>query len=218
MTSDTRGNTATGINDRVVSELVEEALRENVDFVLVAGDLASGINVGPARFETELRNWVAAMQPIRDAGIPVYVCRGNHELGDMWYAEPNTPPNPLDNYARRWLNVFGSDDSPQWQLPDNGPPEERYMSYALAHKNALLVALDQYAGVRHQLVHSVNQAWLEAQLAARPRPHVFVFGHEPAFRALHAPIRHSWPVFPQEIGITLCRLHTINRSWTEWPL
>jgi hypothetical protein len=49
----------------------------------------------------------------------------------------------------------------------------------------LIVALDQYAGVKHQIVHSVNQSWLDPQLTGRPKPHVFVFGHEPAFAALH---------------------------------
>jgi hypothetical protein len=45
--------------------------------------------------------------------------------------------------------------------------------------------LDQYAGMRHRAVHSVNQRWLDAQLAANTKPHIFVAGHEVAFRALH---------------------------------
>ena len=46
-------------------------------------------------------------------------------------------------------------------------------------------ALDEYAGIAHQRVHYVNQAWLESQLEGNVKPHVFAFGHEPAFRALH---------------------------------
>ena len=52
------------------------------------------------------------MQPLYDAGIPVYACRGNHEIGDMWDALPGELPNPLNNYGKRWLNVFGSDADP----------------------------------------------------------------------------------------------------------
>ena len=193
MTCDTRNNTASGVNDTIVRELTGEVLRANVDFVMIAGDLANGARAGAPRFETELWNWAAAMKPIYDAGIPVYVCRGNHELGDMWDAEPDERPNPLDNYALRWLKVFGSSSPPQQRLPDNGPAEERYMSYSVAHKNALIVALDQYAGIKHQIVHSVNQSWLDSQLAGNTRPHVFVFGHEPAFRALHVDCLDNHP-------------------------
>ena len=143
MVCDTRSNTASGINDQVVRELTGEILRGDVDFVIIAGDLASGARAGAPRFETQLWSWVAAMKPIYDAGIPVYVCRGNHELGDMWDAGPGEPPNSLDNYAKRWLKVFGSSSPSRQRLPDNGPADERYMSYSVAHKNALIVALDQ---------------------------------------------------------------------------
>lgn len=184
MTCDSRGG-VTGVNEKIVSELVNECLRRDVDFVIFAGDLVYGARVGPAKFEEQLWNWVRVTQPLYDAGIPIYVCRGNHEVGDMWDAEPGQPPNPQDNYARRWLKVFGNDDHPQMKLPDNGPDGEKYMSYSVVHKNAFIVGLDEYAGMEHRLAHYVNQAWLEPQLEGNVKPHVFVFGHEPAFRALH---------------------------------
>ncbi|MEI6128304.1 MAG: hypothetical protein WCQ99_17285 [Pseudomonadota bacterium] len=43
------------------------------------------------------------------------------------------------------------------------------------------MALDQYPD--NLETHTVNQAWLDAQFAANALPHVFVFGHEPAFFA-----------------------------------
>ena len=55
------------------------------------------------------------MQPLYDAGIRVYVCRGNHEIADMWYALPDELPDPADNCARRWLKVFGNDEHPQYE-------------------------------------------------------------------------------------------------------
>ena len=193
ITCDSRGSILTGVNDPILAEMVREILRWNADFVLFAGDLVFGAGVPPDRFETQLWNWVSVMRPLYNAGIGVYVCRGNHEQGDTWFTDPNEPPNPLDNYALRWLNVFGSDKHPELRLPDNGPAKEKYMSYAVVHKNALVVALDEYAGTWHHAVHSVNQQWLDSQLQANAKPHVFAFGHEEAFRTRHTDCLDAHP-------------------------
>jgi hypothetical protein len=39
----------------------------------------------------------------------------------------------------------------------------------------------------------VNQEWLDAQLAANTKPHIFITGHEPAFRALHPDCLDNMP-------------------------
>jgi hypothetical protein len=185
MTCDSRGSVLTGINEEILVEMVDEILRWDVDFVLFAGDLVYGARVAPEWFEDQLWHWVYATQRLYDAGIAVYVCRGNHEVGDAWDIDWGIFPDPADNYALRWLNVFGSDAHPESRLPGNGPAGEKYMTYSVVHKNALIVALDQYAGMKHRLAHSLNQPWLDAQLEHNVKPHVFVFGHEPAFQALH---------------------------------
>ena len=127
------------------------------------------------------------MKPVYDANIAVYVCRGNHELGDVWshYPDPGTQPEPNDNFSHRWLNVFGSNSEPNQKLPGNGPASEKYMTYSVAHKNAFIACLDQYAGTRHDFAHKLNQTWLDAELAKNTKNHVFITGHEPAFRAHH---------------------------------
>lgn len=193
MTCDSRGSSVTGVNELVLSELVEEILRHDVKFVMFPGDLVYGARVGTERFEEQLWHWVAVMEPVYEAGIAVHVCRGNHEVGDMWDALPSELPDPTDNYGLRWLNVFGNDAHPTVQLPGNGPAGERYMTYSATHNNALIVALDQYAGTRHQLAHRLNQTWLDAKLRENTQPHVFVFGHEPAFRALHFDCLDAYP-------------------------
>jgi hypothetical protein len=185
ITCDSRGSVTTGINGPILSEMVRETLRWDAEFLLFAGDLVHGLAIPPARFETQLWNWVTAVRPLYDAGVAVYVCRGNHEVGDAWRVDPNGPPPPPDNYALRWLNVFGSEKYPELRLPDNGAEGEKYMSYTVAHRNVLVVALDQYAGIWHRPVHFVNQSWLDSQLEVCTKPHVFVFGHEPAFRTYH---------------------------------
>lgn len=187
MTCDSRGGFADsdGINEKILGELVGEVLSKNVDFVLFPGDLASGMYTETAdKFESQLRRWVEIMGPVYDAGIAVYVGRGNHEVMDNFNTYP--PPEPLDpnqTHAGRWLNVFGSDLFPTQKLPDNGPAGEEYMTYSVAHKNAFITMLDQYAGIGHWLSNQVNQPWLDAQLAANTKPHVFVVGHQPAFKA-----------------------------------
>ncbi|MGB2863006.1 MAG: hypothetical protein WBC05_06750 [Sedimentisphaerales bacterium] len=185
VTCDSRGS-INGIQPIVLGELVTEILSQGADFVLFPGDLVSGYaSIGPAGFEAQLRAWVQMMDPVYNAGIGVYVSRGNHEIMDVWgyYIRPDIDPE--DNHATRWLNVFGNDLYPEQMLPDNGPALEKYMTYAVTHKNAFIISLDQYAGINHDTVHMVNQQWLDAQLAANTKPHIFIAGHETAFRAMH---------------------------------
>lgn len=193
-TCDSRGDVLTGVNEPILREIAHEIVRQNADFLIYPGDLVYGARLAANSFESYLWRWVRAMKPVYDAGIPVYVCRGNHEVGDMWDAEPNQWPNPADNYSLRWRHVFGNPDFPRQILPDNGPADARYMSYSVVHKNALIVAADQYGGMNHHLAHRVDQAWLNSVLNANTRPHVFVFGHEPAFRMVHPDCLDDFPI------------------------
>jgi hypothetical protein len=182
---DSRGGYLTGVNEKVLSELVRDILQRDVDLVVFPGDLVYGAGTGLESFERQMWNWIEVMQPLYDAGVRVYACRGNHEIADMWYPLPGQLPNPADNCAKRWLKVFGNDDYPLYKLPDNGPENERYMSYSVVHKNALIVGLDQYNGLQYRPAHAINQEWLDSQLESNVKPHVFAFGHEEAFRTLH---------------------------------
>jgi metallophosphoesterase superfamily enzyme len=62
------------VNDTIVSEIRDQLLTENIDLVLVDGDLAySGT-------QPELEHWAALfMDPLQQAGIAVYPTRGNHD-------------------------------------------------------------------------------------------------------------------------------------------
>ncbi len=194
VTCDSRGGLPTGINEPILREMAHEILRQGVDFLLYPGDLVYGARLKPPYFEDQLWRWIQCMKTVYDAGIPVYVCRGNHEVGDMWDAEPNQVPNFTDNYSLRWLRVFGNPEYPEQKLPNNGPADARYMSYSVVHKNALIVAADQYGGMNHRLTHQVDQTWLNSVLKSNTRPHVFVFGHEPAFRLVHPDCLDDYPV------------------------
>jgi len=203
VTCDSRGST-NGIQQTVLSELVTEILSRGVEFVLFPGDLVSGYaSIGPAGFEAELRAWVEIMDPVYNAGIDVYVSRGNHEIMDVWGYTIRPDIDPEDNHATRWLNVFGNDLYPEQKLPANGPAAEKYMTYAVTHKNAFIVSLDQYAGINHDAVHIINQQWLDAQLAANTRPHIFIAGHEAAFRAMHTDCLDNRPTERDEFWASI---------------
>jgi hypothetical protein len=200
--SDSRGST-NGINMTILKELVTEIKTHGVDFVLFPGDLVYGVGHTPSEFETQLKAWVQTMKPVYDSNIPIYVGRGNHELGDVWHSDPNTTPNPNDNFAIRWLKVFGSDSYPDQKLPPNGPPAEKYMTYSVTHKNAFIALLDGYAGIAHKLDHKVNQKWLDAQLAANTKPHIFIVSHEPAFRTYHDDCLDNFPANRDTFWVSL---------------
>jgi len=163
---------------------------------MFSGDLVTGYTIqDPNIFEAQLRIWTKIMSPVYDADIPVYVCRGNHELGDVWsnYPHPGTNPDPNDNNMKRWLNVFGNDSYPYQKLPEYGPANEKFMTYSVTHKNALIIMLDNYAGTRHDFHHRINQKWLDNQLRENTKPHIFIAGHEQAFRTLHTDCLDYFP-------------------------
>jgi len=60
---------------RAFDNLVQTAIRENVSFVLIAGDLYDG---DWKDYNTGLY-FVSQMNRLRDAGIPVYIVAGNHD-------------------------------------------------------------------------------------------------------------------------------------------
>jgi predicted phosphodiesterase len=138
----------------VTKEIVQEAINRNVNFVLVGGDLSDDGE------EWELASCRRILQPLYDHGIGVYPIRGNHD----WY-------NPDSKTA--WDDVFTG----TYALPQNGPSGETNLTYSFTYGNVFVVGLDEYVNP-----HRVNQTWLTGQLNSNTQPHVFVFGHEPAFK------------------------------------
>jgi len=138
-----------GVNISILTEIANEIVRHDVDFVLFPGDLVNG-GVNQATLEIQLQTWRDVMQPVYDANIAMYPVRGNHELG-----------SPSGTTA--WNNVFGG----SYLLPQNGPSGELNLTYSVTHKNVFVIALDQYV-----TSHRVNQSWVDSQLAANTKPHI----------------------------------------------
>ncbi len=173
VTCDSRSSGAdvnNGVNTTILAEIANEIVAHNVDFVLFPGDLVYGAE-NQAGMQIQLTRWLDTMQKVYDANIGVYPVRGNHEIG--------SPPG-----TTAWKNVFTGD----YALPNNGPTGEKGLTYSLVHKNAFIIGLDEYITFPY---HKVNQTWLDQQLDFYQ--HIFVFGHDPAFKASHTGCLGSYP-------------------------
>ena len=196
--SDTQDNNKekpdkTCLKDRVVRAISEDIVREKPDFVIVTGDLVNGwFRNSGTDYATQYDNWKKTMAPVYQAGIRVYPIRGNHDSGPERLALPplpshlEPPPDTPVVLKKAFQTAFTES-----YIPHNGPVEEEGLTYSFVHKNAFIVGLDQYTGGEHK----VNQAWLDRTLSGKRLPHIFIFGHEPAFGAGHP---DNLAFFPQE--------------------
>ncbi len=161
-----------GVNVVILGELVDEILAENPDLFLFTGDLVVG-NTTQDLLEVEFLQWREVMQPVYEAGIPVYIVRGNHDGGGS-------------ATTTAWNNVFRDETSSvglDYSLPQNGPDGEKNLTYSVTHKNAFVLALDECTTANHPQNY-VEQGWIDTELACNTRPHVFSFGHFTAFKMI----------------------------------
>jgi PKD repeat protein len=165
------GDTHTPLSG-IPAEIASSVVADGAKFLIVAGDLVqAGVAVSTNVLRSQLTQWRDAMAPLYANGIGVYVIRGNHE-------------DDVTNSIAVWNDFF----SGAYAMPGNGPEGESNLTWSLAYSNAFFVGLDNYVAI-----HRVNQPWLDGQLAGNARPHVFVFGHESAFKAFHADCLGSYP-------------------------
>ncbi|MBI4976820.1 MAG: metallophosphatase family protein [Spirochaetes bacterium] len=158
---DSRGSD-NGINRMVLSELRDAVLKEKAELVIFPGDLVTG----PKDYATMMAyfsNWASEfMLPLKNAGIPVYAVRGNHDLVSS------------GSNAAAWNDTFSGD----FAMPQNGPEKERNLTYAVSRKNALFIGLDVYITGRTGIA---DVAWMQSVLATNTLPHVFAFTHVPLY-------------------------------------
>jgi hypothetical protein len=194
---DSRDNikdTLTGISPYLIPIAVAVAA-EKPDFVMYNGDLVSGwiiSNSSPVAtdYQAQFRNWMDAVAPIHNytsrTGVPIYVVRGNHEDGPKETVVPL-----LDAY----LSSVAAD------MPTNGPQGQERLSYSFTHNGARFIALDEYYP-NDGLKETVNQSWLDKELATNTKPFVFVFGHTPAY-----PVKNDI----EDIGFDIA-VHPVQRD------
>ena len=157
-------NGAVGINTPVVQAMANDiAQNRGVSLVLCGGDQIHGhhgyyrgVPAAPCT-----KTGCTAMAPILNISYPV---RGNHET----YGEISTP-----YYPYYWDICIAQ----VLHLPQNGPAEEKGMTYSFTNANAFFIGMDQFMP---DYENRLDQNWLDEQLAANILPHVFVYGHLPA--------------------------------------
>lgn len=163
--SDSQG-TVLGVNVAILSEMVEEIIAQGAEVVIFPGDLVSS---GTSEMLlTRLETWRDTMMPVYDAGIAVYPIRGNNDLGN----------------AKIWKSIF----SGPYAIPDSGPKGEVGLTFAVTHRNALIVGLDAYVKYNR-----INQMWLDAKLATNIHPHIFVFSHPQAYPPVSTGALDNYP-------------------------
>jgi autotransporter-associated beta strand protein len=149
----------------ITGEIAASMISDGVKLAVFPGDLVdAGSGTSSATMLSQLNAWKSAVAPLYNAGIGVYAVRGNHEAD-----------------ATGSISAWDSAFSGAYALPSNGPSGETNLTYSFTYNNALFVGMDEYVDGYHEL----NQAWLNQQLAANTHPHVFVFGHEAAFKGFH---------------------------------
>lgn len=163
VTGDSRGPDE-GINGLIVPEIVNAITNEaDVELVLFVGDEIQGYTDYDETVY-QLSNWKAQfMDPIESRGITVYPLRGNHECIDGYAG---------DYYegVKAWNEVIGQ------YLPQNGPTEEKGVTYSVTTNDTLFLLLDTY-----KIHHTPNQEWINAELSNSTATHVFALAHEPIY-------------------------------------
>ncbi len=175
-TRDATPNTQRGISP-LLGRLAAGIAAEKPALVIHIGDLANGFYTSEhspvhSRYDEMFENWKKAVKPIYDfnrrTGIPLYVVRGNHEDGEL-----------VTN--KRLKAVYLRSIAPF--MPQNGPEQEKGLTYSVSYRQATFIAVDEYSIKELGLLRGlVDQPWLNEQLTRHRAPFMFVFGHVPAFK------------------------------------
>ncbi len=172
---DSRGSASGGppINETQLGFMVQQIVALNPKPVLAVfgGDLALRAS--------NWDRWKTLTQPLTDAGIILFLAKGNHELYD------NKGKRRLVNQTA--YQKFVAANYPH--IPSNGPPGFDRLAYSFEYGNSLFIVLDSfymnpdskvdkilYGGITWQQL-----VWLDGLLANTKKERRFVFSHMPAY-------------------------------------
>jgi hypothetical protein len=179
-TRDATQDTATGISP-LLGKMVESIAAEKPALVIHIGDLINGYYTTQSspvhgKYNEMFDHWKAAVKPIYDferrTGIPLYVVRGNHEDGKL------VTDSRLKNAYLQDIASF---------MPQNGPEQEKGLTYYFSHRQATFFALDEYSVKEFGLLRGlIDQPWLTEQMSKHSNSFMFAFGHLPAYKVANA--------------------------------
>jgi hypothetical protein len=199
-------STATGVS-LILPQIAAKIASLAPDFVLHVGDQICGDlyniavelhhpGVVAIPYDQQFAAFTTAMLPITAANIPLYTVRGNHEVSCM--EGLNGPPDPT--LAAAYYEALGQ------YMPHNDP-NQMGLTYSFSHKQVTVIAVDQYStyvppdpppvpwyhpenatwGTNFWGPHTIDNAWVSAQLSAATTPFKIVIAHEPIFIASGTP-------------------------------
>ena len=158
---------ADNFKETIFFEIVQAAISEQIDFIFFTGDLIITPLSENIPIDSLFKDWRYVLETLGSNGIKVYACRGNNDVS-----------------REAWDSLFTGD----YTFPANGPEDEKNITYTLEYNNILFIALDQYINP-----HRINQEWLNGILKSSTRQHIFVAGHEPAFKLLQSNCMGAYP-------------------------
>jgi hypothetical protein len=161
--------------DPAVDYFLDGIEREDPAFVLVAGDMVDGRWYDSADQVEHLGNvyYSGWMRRMRRHDLKPYTAIGDHELGD------NPWPKKKVKLVPDFYDVFEQ----HMQHPQNGPEGYLERTYAVRHRNALIVTLQTFEVQDGKVVPTVGQTqldWLKKTLKRHSDAQfVVVQGHVP---------------------------------------
>lgn len=158
---------AADFKQTMLYEFVQEAIARQVDFLFLSGDLTIQSFGDAAEMDSALKDWRMALDTLNSHHIKLYACRGNN-----------------DGSKDSWDSLFSGD----YRFPQNGPLQEKNLTYAIEYDDLLFIALDQHCDDE-----KINQIWLDSLLSNKKAAHLFAAGHEPAFKLLHSNCMAAFP-------------------------
>jgi len=153
---DTRDYSSNGINVRVMKAILEKIKAENVDFIIIVGDMITGSTKTDAHRD-RLKKWKSIVEGYR---IPFYIGVGNHEIES----------EVSEDIVR---SVF--------EMPENGPSGLKELVYSFDYKNAHFIMLDTAIFNSFHALGKVQMEWLKEDLEKNQKNSIFIFGHDPAY-------------------------------------
>ena len=162
--------TKTGVTP-YLTPIINDIITEKPDFVLQTGDLITGAQTqltSPVyrKYDMQYANYQQVTAPLSQAGIPLFVVRGNHDYG-------------LRDKNQELAQAYMAQET--GRMPQNGPPEAKGLSYSFIHKNIKFIMIDQFVDASDGIV-TLPMDWVKAELEnSHDVRHIFVMGHSPVF-------------------------------------
>ena len=170
--SDTQASDEDGINNGVLTAIMDKIKSEHVDFIMVTGDMVDG-STRTSEHIKQLRKWKVFMDGYN---IPVYCIAGNHII-----------------QSEMSENIFRA----IFEMPENGLDGLKELVYSFDRGKAHFVGLDTDEYKSFHKIGDRQFNWLKSDLEKNKNKIIFIFGHDPAY-PIKSHIRSSLDKFPSK--------------------